>query len=63
MNFQASFSNSPTVIKLINAPSWSSCLAYCEETGLVQITIHYKHGLMLKQENLVLALDYRKNLT
>ena len=35
MNFQASFSNSPTVIKLINAPSWSSCLAYCEETGLV----------------------------
>ena len=22
-------------IKLINAPSWSSCLAYCEETGLV----------------------------
>jgi len=34
MNFQASFSNSPTVIKLINAPSWSSCLAYCEETGL-----------------------------
>ena len=35
MNFQVSFSNSPVVIKLINAPSWSSCLAYCEETGLV----------------------------
>jgi hypothetical protein len=35
MNFQVTFSGSPTVIKLINAPSWSSCLAYCEGTGLV----------------------------
>jgi hypothetical protein len=34
MNFIASFSGSPTVTKLINAPSWSSCLAYCEGTGL-----------------------------
>ena len=35
MNFQVSFSGSPTTIKIINAPSWSSCLAYCEGTGLV----------------------------
>jgi hypothetical protein len=34
MNFQATFSGSPSVIKIINAPSWSSCLAYCEGTGL-----------------------------
>ena len=34
MNFIASFSGSPTVSKIINASSWSTCLAYCEGAGL-----------------------------
>jgi hypothetical protein len=34
MNFIATLSNSGTqVSKIINANSWSSCLAYCEGTG------------------------------
>jgi hypothetical protein len=33
MNFLATLSNSQ-VNKIINADSWSSCLAYCEGTGL-----------------------------
>jgi|688.fasta_scaffold116152_7 hypothetical protein len=34
MNFLVTFTNSGTQInKLINANSWSSCLAYCEGTG------------------------------
>ena len=44
MNFLASFSGSPTVTKIINAPSWSSCLAYCEGTGLGVISISTYNG-------------------
>ena len=34
MNFLATLSNSGTQVnKLINANSWSACLAYCEGTG------------------------------
>ena len=34
MNFQATLTNSGTQVnKIINANSWSSCLAYCEGTG------------------------------
>jgi len=46
MNFQVSLSASPTVnvSKLINAPSWSSCLAYCEGTGLGLIGINVFRG-------------------
>ena len=51
MNFQASFSNSPTVIKLINAPSWSSCLAYCEGTGLVLNNISLYNGEIVINDN------------
>ena len=35
MNFLATLSNSETQVnKIINANSWSTCLAYCEGTGL-----------------------------
>ena len=51
MNFQVSFSNSPVVIKLINAPSWSSCLAYCEGTGLVLNNISLYNGEIVINDN------------
>jgi hypothetical protein len=44
MNFTASFSGSPTVTKIINAPSWSSCIAYCEGTGLGVISVSLYSG-------------------
>ena len=51
MNFQVTFSGSPTVIKLINAPSWSSCLAYCEGTGLVINNISFYNGEIVINDN------------
>ena len=47
MNFLASFSGSPTVTKIINAPSWSSCLAYCEGTGLGIVSISTYNGTII----------------
>jgi len=42
MNFLVQLTNSGTVVsKIINANSWSSCLAYCEGTGLEINIINY----------------------
>jgi len=51
MNFSASFSGSPTVTKLINAPSWSSCLAYCEGTALGIISIGLYTGQIVVNDD------------
>ena len=36
MNFLITLTDDGVVIsKIVNAPSWSSCIAYCEGTGLI----------------------------
>jgi hypothetical protein len=51
MNFISSFSGSPTATKIINAPSWSSCLAYCEGTGLGILSITSYNGQIIVNDD------------